>query len=260
MSAIITFKMLGRYGRLANQFYQIAGVIGVARRNGFDFALPHWKNYDHLERFGSSEDIDIQKHFVNSLPLYDGPTLPDRPVPWGYSDIKLTQSVSLSGHFQSEKFFSHTIDEVRWYLRMKDEPAQNDYVAIHVRRGDYDDRYHPRIPESYYRAAMAKFPGAKFLVFSDDIQACKEMFGAEVTYSEGDYLDDFRRLKRCKHFIIANSSYSSMAAVLGDSPEKRVIAPEPWFGPAYAQITGEDIYGPGWTVINWQDGSVRVKS
>jgi len=247
--------MLGRYGRLANQMYQIAGVIGVARRNGFDFAFPYWKNYDHLERFGSSEDIDIQKHFVNPLPLYDGPTLPDHSVEWGYHDVKLDQSVSLSGHFQSEKYFEHAIDEVRWYLRMKDEPPQNDYVAIHVRRGDYDDAYHPRIPESYYRAAMAEFPNVKFLVFSDDVAACREMFGSEVEYSEGAYLEDFRRMKRCSSFIIANSSYSAMAAVLGDAADKRVIAPRPWFGPAYAQITGEDIYGADWKVINWQHAS-----
>lgn len=253
MIPVITFNMLGRYGRLCNQMYQIAGVIGVARRNGFDFAFPQWINWDHKERFGSSEDCEIYKHFENQLPLYDGPTLPDHPVEWGFHDTKLTRSVSLSGHFQSEKYFEHAIDEVRWYLRMKDEYPQSDYVALHVRRGDYDDKYHPRVPESYYRSAMAEFPGAKFLVFSDDIHACKEMFGSEVEYSEGrDYLEDFKLMKRCHSFIIANSSYSAMAAVLGDAKDKQVIAPRPWFGPAYAQITGEDIYGPDWKVFNWK--------
>ena len=247
---IITFNMLGRYGRLCNQMYQIAGVIGVARRNGFDFAFPEWKNYDHLERFGSSEDIDIQKHFVNPLPLYDGPTLPDYPVEWGYHEVKLDRSVSLSGHFQSVKYFEHCIDEVKWYLTMVDEPAQSDYVAIHVRRGDYDDAYHPRIPEGYYREAMKRLDGP-FLVFSDDIQACKEMFGSDVEYANRDYLDDFKRMKSCRHFIIGNSSYSAMAAILGEAKDKRVIAPRPWFGPKYTGITGEDIYGPDWTVLNW---------
>lgn len=252
MRNLVTFNMLGRYGRAANAFYQVAGTIGVARRNGFDFAFPLLINWDHKERFGSSEDCDMYKHFVNPLPLYEGPTLPDHPVEWGYHDVKLSRSVSLSGHFQSEKYFEHAIDEVKWYLRMKDEPPLNDYVAIHVRRGDYDDKYHPRIPESYYRAAMAEFVGAKFLVFSDDIAAARQMFGDSVEYSEGrDYLDDFRLLKCCHSFIIANSSYSAMAAILGEAENKQVIAPRPWFGPAYAQITGEDIYGPGWKVINW---------
>lgn len=249
---IATFNMLGRYGRLCNQMYQIAGVIGVARKNGCDFAFPYWKNYDHLERFGSSEDIDIQRHFVNPLPLYDGPTLPDHPVPWGYSEVKLKESVSLSGHFQSEKFFDHALDEVKWYFSMKDEYPQSDHIAIHVRRGDYDDAYHPRVPESYYRKAMSRFPEGKFLVFSDDVAACREMFGSEVEYATGDYLDDFKRMKSCRHFIVGNSSYSAMAAILGEAKDKQIIAPRPWFGPKYTGITGEDIYGDGWIVLNWQ--------
>jgi hypothetical protein len=249
--SVVTFNMLGRMGRLCNQMYQIAGVIGIARRNGFDFAFPEWKNHDHAERFGSTEDIELQKHFINPLPIYAGSPLPDQHVEWGYHETLLTRSVSLSGHLQSVKYFEHAIDEVKWYFRMKEEPPVSDYVAIHVRRTDYDDQYHPRIPESYYRSAMAELPGAKFLVFSDDIPACREMFGAEVEYAEGDYLEDFKRMKRCRHFIIGNSSYSAMAAVLGDAKDKRVIAPRPWFGAAYAGITGEDIYEEGWKVINW---------
>lgn len=235
--------------------YQVAGVIGIARRNNFDFAFPLLVNHDHKERFGSTEDCDVYNHFVNPLPLYDGPTLPDHPVPWGYSDVKLDRSVSLSGHFQSEKFFEHAIDEVKWYLRMKDEPPQNDYVAIHWRAGDYATGagYHPRMTMDYYRPAMDHFHGTRFLVFSDDIIAAKEMFGPSVEYSEGrDYLQDFKLMKRCRHFIIANSSYSAMAAILSDAKDKEVIAPRPWFGPQYAQITGEDIYSPSWKVIDYE--------
>lgn len=254
MSNVVTCNTLGRYGRFCNGLYQIASVIGIARRNNFDFAFPLFVNWDHKERFGSTEDCDVFKHFVNPLPLYDGPTLPDHPVPWGYSDIKLERSVSLSGHFQSERFFSHAIDEVKFYLRMKDEYPQSDYCAIHVRLGDYSTEagYHPRMTMGYYYQAMALFPKDQpYLVFSDDIPAAREMFGSEVEYANGDYLDDFKRLKSCRHFIIGNSSYSAMAAILGEAKDKRVVAPRPWFGPA-AQITGEDIYGKDWTVINWE--------
>lgn len=255
MRNIVTCNTVGRYGRWANMLFQVAGVIGIARRNGFDFAFPLLINHDHKERFGSTEDCDVYKHFENPLPVYEGPTLPDYPVEWGYHDVVLSRSASLSGHFQSEKYFEHAIDECRWYLRMKDEPPQNDYVAIHWRAGDYSagDGYHPRMTMDYYRPAMDYFHGAKFLVFSDDIPAAKEMFGPSVEYSEGrDYLADFKLMKKCRHFIIANSSYSAIAAVLCDTPDKQVVAPRPWFGPAYAQITGEDIYGEGWKVINWQ--------
>lgn len=251
---IVTFNALGRYGRFANGMFQIASTIGIARKNGFDFAFPCWKNYMHAESFGSTEDIDVQKHFVNPLPVYDGPPLPDRFIDWGYQDVRLTESVSLSGHMQSVKYFEHCLDEAKWYFRMKDEPPQNDYVAVHVRLTDYDDAYHPRLGLSYYARALALFPCYDVLIFSDDIPACKEMFaGVGVKFSEGrDYLEDFKLMKTCRHFIIGNSSYSAMAAILADHPEKRVIAPRPWFGHKYTNITGEDIYGSDWEVVDYQ--------
>lgn len=270
MRNIVTFARLGRVGRLCNGAFQIASTIGVARRNGFDFAFPLWRNHDGLN-FESGIDIDVYKRFVNSLPLYEGPELPERWVDWGYHDITLTESTSLHGHMQSEKYFAHAIDEVRWYMRMKDEPPANDYVAIHWRAGDYGPQaspqhpdgnsYHPRMALSYYDPAMALFPGAKFLVFSDDIPAAREMFGDRVEYSEGrGYLDDFRLLKTCRHFIIANSSYSAFAAMLGDAKDKRVVAPYPWFGGPYtSQLDPADIYSEGWTIINYENGDVHLK-
>lgn len=250
---IVTFANLGRYGRLANQMYQIAGTIGVARRNGFDFGFPPWRNFDHAERFNSTEDIDVQKHFLNPLPLYAGPALPDRFVQWGYEEVNLDQSVSLSGHMQSFKFFDHCFEEVKFYLRMVEEPPLQPVCAIHLRLGDYDGNYHLRLGMNYYEAAMREFGSEqKFLVFSDDIPGARNLFGARAEYSEGrDYLQDLRLMKRCEHFIIGNSSYSAIAAVLGEAPGKRVIAPDPWFG-AVAGITGRDIYNDDWKVIKHQ--------
>jgi hypothetical protein len=257
---IVTFASLGRYGRLCNQIYQIASTIGIARRNGFDVGFPEWKNYDHRDRFGSGEDIEVQDYFVNPLPRYDGPALPDRFVHWGYHDVNLNHSTSLSGHMQSFQYFTHCFDEVKWYFKMKDEQALNDYVAVHVRLGDYDNAYHPRLTMDYYGQAMAEFPGAKFLVFSDDLDKAREMFGSSVEYADGTYVEDFRLMKQCRHFIIGNSTFSSMAATLGEAPDKRVIAPYPWFGPsASAELQfNRDIYNDDWTVIDYSKQEVCV--
>ncbi len=267
MRKVVTFSSLGRYGRFANQMFQIAGTIGIARKNGYDFAFPEWKNYDHAERFGSNEDIDLQKYFVNPLPIYQGRELPEKFVDWGYHDIRLSESCSLSGHMQSEKYFSHCIDEIRWYFRMKDEYSPRDKVAIHVRLGDYDNAYHPRMDMRYFAKAIELFPkGTQFLVFSDEPDAASDMFvahfgsdkkGERFQYVKGDnpateYIDCFKLMKACRHFIIGNSSYSAMAAILGEAPDKKIIAPAPWFGPKYTSITGNDIYGANWTVINYE--------
>ena len=264
MRGILTYQSLGHYGRLANQMFQIASTIGIARRNGMQFAFPYWMNYDHAERFGSKEDIDVQKHFINPLPVYSGPVLPDYFVQWGYHDVIVRQSVSLSGHMQSQRYFDHCLDEVKWYFRMKDEYPANDYCAVHVRLGDYDNAYHPRLDGRYYTQAARLMPeGTKFMVFSDDLPAAKVMLKEagwdhpnEDTYT--DYLDEFKFMKSCRHFIIGNSSYSAMAAILGNAPDKIVVAPDPWFGPKYTNITGKDIYNPDWHVVRWDKQLVNA--
>ena len=90
--------------------------------------------------------------------------------------------------------------------------------------------------------------GTKYLIFSDDIEFAKERVGVKGTYLSGYYLSDFKLMKRCKHFIIANSSFSAMAALLANHSDKIVIAPERWFGPS-VDISAKDIYHQNWIVI-----------
>lgn len=266
MKGYCTMTSIGAYGRFANMLFQVAGVFGVARKNGLQPVFRPLINGDHKERFGSNEDIDLGKYFVNPLPVIPaGIRWTDKPVEWGYQDVRLgTGNWNLSGHFQSFKYFAHCFDEVKWYMRMKDEPPQNDYCAIHVRLGDYDNAYHPRLDMDYYGKAISQFPaGTRFLVFSDDIDAASKMFAdynplewARYTFISGNYIDDFKLMKSCRRFIIGNSSYSAMAAILGEAKDKRVIAPSPWFGPKYTNITGRDIYCDGWTVIDYEKQKV----
>lgn len=244
---------IGNYGRFANGAFQVAGVLGVARKNNLTPVFPLWRNSWHKDAFGSQEDIDIYNHLLNPLPsIPDGINFTDRPVGWGYHDVRLGPgNWNLSGHFQSLKYFEHCLGEFRWHMRMKGEPAQNDYCAIHVRLGDYDNAYHPRLTMNYYEPAMSHFGSQqKFLVFSDDIDSARRMFGDRVEYSEGrDYLEDFKLLKSCLHFIIGNSSYSALAAILAEGEGKQVVAPDPWFGPKYTSITGQHIYCNDWIIM-----------
>lgn len=251
---MITFRNLGRLGRFANGMFQIAGTIGVAIANGYKFAFPEWKNYDHRDRFGITEDIEVQKYFVNPLPVgEDLERFPEQWVHWGFHGLSFRDNISLNGHFQSPKYFNHCIDLVRHYFTMKDEPEQNDYVAIHYRAGDYIDdpnAYHPRCSKEYYEKAMASFPNGKFILFSDDAEYFANMMGDRYTYFvyAFDYIESFKKMKRCKSFITANSSYSLMAAILGNHPEKKIVCPSRWFGPV-AGITGDDCYPENAIVI-----------
>jgi hypothetical protein len=264
MKGYCTMTSIGNYGRFANMLFQVAGVIGVARKNGLQPVFRPLVNLDHKERFGSNEDIDLEKYFVNPLPrIPEGLRWNDRPVEWGYHDVRLgAGNWNLSGHFQSFKYFAHCFDEVKYYMRMKDEYPQNDLIALHARRGDYDNAYHPVLDMGYYAKAIDAFPkDARFMLFSDDVEGAMDMLGRHkdrvvLTDYGMSYIDSFKKMKSCRHFIIGNSSYSAMAAILGEAKDKRVISPSPWFGPRYTNITGKDIYCDDWTVIDYEQQKV----
>lgn len=113
MKPFATFTALGRYGRFANQMFQIAGTIGVSLsgKNGVDFKFPLWINHDHKERFGSDEPVDIYNHLVNPLTLLteeDERNIQyDKHVHWGYHEVIITGNTALYGHFQSFAFAFH---------------------------------------------------------------------------------------------------------------------------------------------------------
>lgn len=242
---MLTFSRLGHYGRFANSLFQIAGTIGLAIKNGYSYGFPQWVNHDHA-RLGYPDDIQVQKYFVNPLPQLSTTSYPDFPIPWGwYPDLKIPDNVSLSGHLQSEKYFAHCIDTIRHYFTMKEEYPQNGDVAVHVRLGDYDDKYHTRLKRDYYEKAMVQFgPDTSFKVFSDDPEKAEEMLqglGYIHVYRGANYLDDFKMMKSSKHFITGNSSFSLMAAILGTHPDKTIICPSHWFGPAWCPET-KDLY------------------
>lgn len=255
----LTNHTIGRYGRFGNGIFQIMGLIGIAREQGFDWAVPKWINWDHKERFNSTEDVDIYKHLAHEMPIVENVNWPERHYGWGYHCIQLpTGNQTITGHFQSPKYFHRDMQEIRHFLKFKNEPAPSMQVAVHVRRGDYDDAYHPLIGMDYYEAAMKLFPlGTEFLVFSDDLPAAQEMFKDAATeyqitlYPGLNYIEDFKKMKNCHSFICANSSYSYAAALLADQPGKKMILPSKWFGPAWGnpEDMTRDLYHPEAIVI-----------
>lgn len=266
MKGYITQLSIGNYGRFCNMMYQVAGILGIARKNGLTPVFPLLQNKDHKERFGSTEDIDVFKYFVNQLPaIPPAVRWVEKPIQWGYVDVVLPSgNWNLSGHFQSLKYFEHCIDEVRWYMRMVDEPMMQDVCGMHFRAGDYDNAYHPVLPMDYYIEAMKHFPpDQKYALFSDDFDFSFKLKmrlnergikykDGQLVPSSGNYIEDWRFMKTCRHFIIGNSTFSSLAATLGEAPDKQVVAPNPWFGPKYTQITGKDIYCSDWKIVNWE--------
>ena len=84
----------------------------------------------------------------------------------------------------------------------------------------------------------SKVENPVFFVFSDDIEGAKNLLTKlEVKYTinyvdvnsgDTDYME-LMLMSECKHFIIANSTFSWWGAWLNNNPEKIIIAPKVWF-------------------------------
>lgn len=135
-------------------------------------------------------------------------------------------------YFQDPAFFEEYADDIR-ALFSKGIPEPTDKVAVHIRRGDYvNSPFHVNLFDTdYYERAMALFPNEKFLVFSDDIEWCKEQeIFKNCEFSNGTELEDLNKMASCKAHIIANSSYSWWGSWLCPNyPLNRVIAPKEFF-------------------------------
>ncbi len=110
-------------------------------------------------------------------------------------------------------------------------------VSLHVRRGgnpsnpeepNYSENpfYVNLMDNGYYERAMHQFPNERFLVFSDDIEWCKKVFTENCDFYQGTEEEDFTAMAKCKAHIIANSSFSYMAAYLGGG---KTVCPRDWY-------------------------------
>lgn len=178
------------------------------------------------------------------------------------------ETAYLVGYWQSEKYFDDEDvkkqlrddfekrpqelmqDALSWTTLQQIECCES--VSLHVRRTDYIDEEHIHIhnicSEKYYKDAVdlvrSKYPGAVFFIFTDDKDWCKEHFVGPkfnvVELEEGANTDmaEMTLMSRCKHHILANSSFSWWAAWLSDEPEKLVVVPDKWIN----NRDMEDIY------------------
>ena len=281
---MIGFDALGTMGRLGNQMFQHAAIKGIARKHGFKYCIPPKDPVSQIDNYGlldafEMKNVDAIRYCWNPVPAQERFFHYDEEL----MDI-CPDNVNVAGFYQSEKYFKHVEDELREDYTFKPEwlePCQDfmkqfegkEVGFLHVRRGDpnlTDKRgfkwayvncqdQHPVQPLSYYEKALKEFPeDMPFLIFSDSIDWCKEqemfqgdrfMFSEpEDKYDDGALVPyyDLCLMTLCDHAIIANSSMSWWGAWLQTNPNKKVIAPNMWFGPSYSFHDTKDLYCEGW--------------
>jgi len=264
---MITFNNIGYMGRFGNQMFQFASTVGIARKLGFDPVFPAERfqqgsdpnSYDGcklLECFNIPENLIKPSDEIAINHMYY-----ENDFGFNPQTEMLPDSTSLSGYFQSEKYFNFIDSEIREIFTFKDEIIENatnyanikNGVSLHIRRGDYlaSSDYHPVQTLEYYNAAISKFDkDSNFYIFSDDPEWCKtnlDIKNSKVIESGNPYIDMYL-MSTCGGHIIANSSFSWWGAWLGKKSDKIVVAPSHWFGHLIQSDT-RDIYCKNWIKI-----------
>jgi hypothetical protein len=215
-----------------------------------------------LEHFGPQRSR-IEPHWIararrlvriNSKPL-TSPVYRERYFHFDARVRDLIPTVYLEGYWQSEKYFADFAVSLREEFTpvtpMEPENAAIaaridavNAVSVHIRRGDYVNepeinRYHGVCSADYYQKAVAYMAGRArdihLFVFSDDQDWVygNLHFALPTTLVKANPPErgfrDMQLMARCRHHIVANSSFSWWGAWLNSSRGKIVVAPRRWF-------------------------------
>lgn len=222
------FKGLGSVGRMGNQLWQIASVIGLADRVA---ESPRFNpNWEYRKYFSLPEEFyDLVP--VNA-PIKD---YPDDYMQRYHDWCHVGQLVH--AYYQPSEL---AIDEMQLYYGEPLVRAPRS-LAVHVRLGDYTTMpdLFVQLREEYYDQAIAMaLDGSdlEVMVFSDDIRMAKRIIPGADTYVQATgqayrpEACELHLMALCPRHVIANSTFSWWGAFLADG--QRVVYPDQWAHPA----------------------------
>lgn len=187
----------------------------------------------------------------------------------------LPDGTMIDGTFQSEKFFEPVAKIVRKHFNFRYKPSREvaalaeqiegcEAVAVHFRRGDLVSSKRYQVSQAalgmeYYRAAFeqisCKVRTPRFFICSDDLDFARTcgVCPREAVFvdcvEDSNPFEVLRLMSLCKHFIIANSTFSWWGAWLSENQGKIVTRPDPWFANMPENDT-RDLFPEGWISVH----------
>lgn len=267
---MIGFNYLGKMGQLGNQMFQYAAIRGIAQNCKHKFTIPN-HNEKLKDSLGNILKIELFDVF-DIQPDQIGFIITDKVVSetnFDFDEILFMEcpdEVSISGYFQSEKYFKNIADDIKNEFTFKKEyydlcetikPIMKNPIALHIRRGDFliNSGNHYNLSLNYYENALKQFDSDRqVIIFSDDCEWCKsqELFVNDrflVSETNNSYID-LCLMTMCSDYIIANSTFSWWGAWLSQNLNKTVIYPNKWFGPNNLNKSTKDLFPQEWRMVN----------
>ncbi len=196
---------------------------------------------------------------ISGKTLYDKKShIKEPPFTCNDNISKMSDDVYLEGWWGNERYFKDIESIIRREFTLRKELDNdneellekiilNNSVSVHIRRGDYlFNPYFADLTLDYYFKAInfmsSKVRNPYLFIFSDDVSWAKKNLNklemskifVDINGNKTDY-KDLVLMSKCKHNIIANSTFSWWGAWLNNNPKKIIIAPSRWFNNIKAQ-------------------------
>ena len=278
---------IGKIGRLGNQMFQYASLIGISKNNNLDFCIPdnsnvNWGNYE-IDIANSGKYHQLQHCFeMNNLTNENLNIITEKNYDVFWEDnmnfdenlyYRCPDNINIRGYLENYNYFRNVEDNIRNDFIFKKNIMMEslkyfDYlnidnpVCIIVRRGDYTvhSSTHPILGIDYYKNSINYFgPDRKYLIISDDIFWCKKFFIGE-NYAFVDYIPlkiykghfDMCIGSLCSDFIISNSTFAWWTSWLSKNLSKKICSPSKWFHGNNKNLNVDGYYMDNFIKINNQ--------
>jgi len=255
---IVSTRLMGGLG---NYMFQISAAYSISKGDDKELICDYSDHMVPHKPFSEYTNNIFRKiNFSNGI----GQHTPIGESGFNYREIPhIDGNVRLNGYYQSEKYFKHIREEI---LQLFDLPSEvkediqerykgvlkQDTCSLHVRRGDYLGltNFHPQQSLDYYKQAIETVgPDKTFVIFSDDIEWCKQNLGfisSKFFISGNKDYEDMYLMSLCRNNIITNSTFSWWGAWLNKNEDKIVISPKIWFGKNNSHLDTSDLYCDKW--------------
>lgn len=220
-----------RKGRLGNQMFVCAFGIAASQQLDTRFYLAEGE----LHRVFTLDDVprarELPFRALRKAGLIRRQLVPLEAEP---GTLRVRDWTHYDGYFQSERWFAGAEDSVRRAFTFREpvEPVGGDYVAVHVRRGDYRTWRDGAtlLSPDWYRQALAALNVDAPVVFVSDEDVAEDF--AEVKDARfqtgGSMTGDMQTLTHARWIVTSASSFSWWGAWLSDA--ETVIVPRYWAG------------------------------
>lgn len=141
----------------------------------------------------------------------------------------------LWGNMQSEDYFIKYRDQIKDWLRVKEEYDCHDYekdnlCILHLRCTDYMDSPELFLQKKYWLNGMKHMktirPDMEFMIVTNDVYEANK-FLPGIPAISNDLAKDYSIIKNAKYLLLANSSFTYFPALCSDNLEY-ALAPKYW--------------------------------